>query len=923
LTKLRVYEYAKQLDMSSKEIITILNRLNVEVNNHMSVMDQEMINQVEKFFSDVKSRAAARMENQSGGQRETDGARDRKAPEVRNMSASASTATAGRDSAAQVAPQTANIVNANPSANVSSIRQEPQAQPVRTDQSQQARVSSAPTGGQNASSHQRPQGNQNRQGEARPYQGSRDTRSGDNRSAPRGGASAQGGQGGGRPQGSTSSSTGQRVNRPPGSNDGRSSGPNRSGNAGGSGQYANRTQTARSNGSGSQPFGQKSTSTQGGLAGRGQGGRPANGKASNNPRTEKTGRTSDHNTEDRFDRNKRAGSKWSGDSRDSGRRGSAGRSGNRRQSQSSPIVEVPRKVVVQTPITVGELAKEFRKEASEVIKKLIFLGVMVTINQEIEPEAIILLASEFNIEVTVKDPIDENAEDMLIGAQNAEAMTGRPPVVTIMGHVDHGKTTLLDAIRETKVTATEAGGITQHIGAYQVEANEKKITFLDTPGHAAFTSMRARGAQVTDVTVLVVAADDGVMPQTVEAIHHAKAANVPILVAVNKMDKPGANPDRVKQELMEHGLVAEEWGGDTIFVPVSALKREGLDQLLEMIILVSEISELKADPTARPRGTVIEAKLDRGRGPVTTVLVQDGMLKIGDIVVVGQTFGRVRAMYNDHGRRVKEVGPSEPAEIIGLSDVPNAGDLFVVYDDERKARSLADKRTAKHRAETLGTHSRVTLDDLQKQIAEGIVKDLNVIIKGDVHGSVEAIVDALGKIDIETVRVRCLHAAVGAITESDVTLAEASGAIILGFNVRPETNAAKLADAQNVEIRQYRVIYDIINEIEAALKGMLDPVYKEVIVGRAEVRQTFKVSRIGTIAGCLVVEGKLVKNNEARVIRNGIVVHEGKLDSLKRFKDDVREVANGYECGVTFERFHDLKEGDIVEMYALEAVKVE
>lgn len=590
--------------------------------------------------------------------------------------------------------------------------------------------------------------------------------------------------------------------------------------------------------------------------------------------------------------------------------------------QAPRVPEVPKSIEIDGPLTVGELAKKMKKETAEVIKKLMSLGIMATINQEIDTDAVSLVGSDFGIEVIVKEPVDEEALDMLMEDEDQSALEERSAVVTIMGHVDHGKTTLLDAIRETNVTASEAGGITQHIGAYQVDINGKKITFLDTPGHAAFTTMRARGAQVTDITILVVAADDGVMPQTVEAINHAKAANVPIIVAVNKIDKPGANLDRVKQELTEHGLVAEDWGGDTIFVNVSALKKEGLDNLLEMILLVSEMLELKANQKARPRGTVIEAELDKGRGPVATVLVQNGTLNVGDIIVAGTAYGRVRAMVNDKGRRVKSAGPSVPVEILGLDEVPSAGDLFVVYDDERKARLLTEKRSNKQRQEQMGTNSRVTLEDLYKQIKEGEIKELNLIIKADVQGSVEALAGSLEKIEVEGVRVRVLHRGVGAITESDVLLASASNAIVIGFNVRPEPNTVQKAEIDNVDIRLYRVIYNAIEEIESAMKGMLDPEYKEVVMGRVEVRQTFKVSKVGTIAGCYVTEGKINRNHEVRVIRDGVVVFEGKIDSLKRFKDDVREVATGYECGITLERFNDIKEGDIVEPFVIETVKV-
>jgi translation initiation factor IF-2 len=490
-----------------------------------------------------------------------------------------------------------------------------------------------------------------------------------------------------------------------------------------------------------------------------------------------------------------------------------------------------------------------------------------------------------------------------------------------MGHVDHGKTTLLDAIRETRVTEGEAGGITQHIGAYQVEIKHKKITFLDTPGHEAFTMMRARGAKVTDITILVVAADDGVMPQTVEAINHAKAANVPIIVAVNKIDKPDANVDRIKQELSTHGLVCEEWGGDTIFVNVSAKQRTNLDELLEMILLVAEVQELRANPAALARGTVIEAELDKGRGPVARVLVQSGTLKIGDPLVAGNTFGRVRAMVNDKGRRLKEVGPSTPVELTGLNGVPHAGDQFIVFENESKAREIADKRSISFRQENLGKNTKVTLDDLFTHIKDGDIKELNVIIKADVQGSVEALRGSLEKIDIEGVRVRIIHTGAGAITESDIILASASSAIIIGFNVRPEPAAKMTADEENVDIRLHSIIYNVIAEIESAMKGMLDPIYKENIIGQAEVRNIIKISKVGNIAGCMIINGKVTRNAGVRLIRDGVVVFEGKIDALKRFKDDAKEVAQGYECGISLDGYHDIKELDIIEAYLMETVE--
>ncbi len=572
-------------------------------------------------------------------------------------------------------------------------------------------------------------------------------------------------------------------------------------------------------------------------------------------------------------------------------------------------------------MTVGEAAKLLHKDASEVIKKLLFLGVMATINQELEIDAILLLAAEFGVEVEVKIPVEEDKFELVEEKDDEADLLERPPVVTIMGHVDHGKTTLLDSIRKTNVTEGEAGGITQHIGAYQVEIHGKKITFLDTPGHEAFTSMRARGAQVTDITILVVAADDGVMPQTIEAINHAKAAKVPIIVAVNKIDKPDANADRIMQELTEYELVPEAWGGDTIFCNVSAKQRIGLENLLDMILLVAEVQELKANPNKRARGTVIEAELDKGKGPVARVLIQHGTLKIGDSFVAGNCFGRVRAMVNDKGKKLKEAGPSTPVEITGLTEVPQAGDPFMAFEDERKARAIAEKRAVTQRQAEMGANARVTLDDLYKHIKDGEIKDLNVIIKGDVQGSVEALKGSLAKIDIEGVRVKILHNGVGAITESDVILASASNAIVIGFNVRPEPQAKLTAEQEKVDIRLHNVIYNVIDEIEAAMKGMLDPVYKENVIGHAEVRNVFKVSKVGTIAGCMVTSGKISRNAEARLIRNGIVVYEGKIDSLKRFKDDAREVAQGYECGISLERFNDIKEGDTIEAFVMETVE--
>jgi translation initiation factor IF-2 len=572
-------------------------------------------------------------------------------------------------------------------------------------------------------------------------------------------------------------------------------------------------------------------------------------------------------------------------------------------------------------ITVKDLADKMKRPTSDIIKPLMKIGIMATINQEVDFYTASNIAESFDIIVEPADEIDILEEAFKEDEDDDANLVERPPVVVVMGHVDHGKTSLLDSIRKSHVTEGEAGGITQHIGAYTVNINNKPITFLDTPGHEAFTAMRMRGAQVTDIAILVVAADDGVMPQTIEAINHAKAANLEIIVAINKIDKPSANPDRVKQELTEYGILTEDWGGSTICVPVSATQKTGIDQLLEMILLVAEIRELKANPNKRARGTVIEAKLDKGRGPVATVLVQDGSLKIGDPIVIGSCYGRIRAMTDDKGTRVKKVGPSIPVEIIGLNDVPMAGDMFYVAQSERHARQVSESVHAQGREDMIkNTPQKVSLDDLFNQIKSGNVKELNIIIKADVQGSVEAVKNSLERLSNDEVRIRTIHGGVGAITESDVMLASASNAIIIGFNVRPENMAKSVADAEKVDMRLYRIIYNAIEDITTAMKGLLDPVFKEKVTGHAEIRQLFKASGVGTIGGSYVTDGKIARNSKVRIVRNGIVVHEGELGALKRFKDDVKEVNTGYECGLSFNNFNDIKEGDIVEAYIMEEI---
>ncbi|MDN4601158.1 translation initiation factor IF-2 [Paenibacillus sp. F6_3S_P_1C] len=853
--KLRVYEYAKSLNMSSKEIITILKKLDIPVNNHMSVMENGSVGKVEQFFKDIKSTAASKQNN-----------------EAKSVATSSMRSDKTVDS-----NKPAGGVNTPKSNNTSGS-------PVQTkiQQEKQVGMNNRPNSNNNNGS-QRPSGQDSRN-RTNSSQGSSQGGQSSNRPRP-----AQGGQSStaSRPQ-----STGQRPTNSGGGQT-RSAGPNSSG--GNTGAGGNRT------------------GGQGQSSGQGQrrGGQGNSGNNNNN-----SGNRS----------NSGGGGRRYDDNRGGNFRGNRGGKNNRNRNQQQyqqreKIDNTPKKIIVRGDMTVGETAKLLHKDASEVIKKLIAMGVMATINQELDIETILLLAGEFGVEVEVKIVLEDDRFETLEENDEPADLQSRPPVVTIMGHVDHGKTTLLDAIRSTNVTGGEAGGITQHIGAYQVEINNKKITFLDTPGHEAFTAMRARGAQVTDITIIVVAADDGVMPQTVEAINHAKAAGLPIIVAVNKIDKPGADPDKVKQELTNYELVPEEWGGDTIFVNVSAKQRMGLEGLLEMILLVAEVNEYKANPDKRARGTVIEAELDKGRGPVARILVQHGTLKVGDAFVAGNCFGRVRAMVNDKGRRLKEAGPSTPVEITGLTEVPGAGDPFMVFEDERKARSIADKRAITQRESDLGTNTRVTLDDLFQHIKDGEIKDLNVIIKGDVQGSVEALKGSLAKIEVEGVRVKIIHSGAGAITESDIILAAASNAIVIGFNVRPDNQAKSTADQEQVDIRLHRVIYSVIEEIEQAMKGMLDPIYKEKVIGHAEVRSTFSISKVGTIAGCMVTSGKITRSAEARVIRDGIVLYEGKLDSLKRYKDDAKEVAQGYECGITLDKYNDLKEGDVIEAFIMETVQ--
>ncbi|WP_026683665.1 translation initiation factor IF-2 [Heyndrickxia coagulans] len=840
MSKIRVYEYAKAHHTSSKEIITKLKQMNIEVSNHMSMIDGETVRKLDTVYS---------------GKNQQDGKKNGQNGPTRNERSTRS--------------ETGDRQGNKPENRTRRENQKPNHGNGQNSKNQ----------GDNGNSRNN---NNNRSGGSNRSDGK--SRTGGNNRNNRNGQTG----GNNRSNGNTQAASNNRNNE-------KSQAASNNRNNGNSQNTSNN----RSNGNTQAAGNNRNNQNSGNSRNNGNNRNSGNGNRSNNGNRGNNGRP--------FNKQKK---------------------NNRKNKNFKPqpqpvqkVKELPEKITFTESLTVAELAKKLYREPSEIIKKLFLLGVAATINQQLDKDAIELIASEYGVEVEEKVIVDQTDLETYFTEDREEDLEVRPPVVTIMGHVDHGKTTTLDSIRHTKVTAGEAGGITQHIGAYQVKVGGKKITFLDTPGHEAFTTMRARGAQVTDITVLVVAADDGVKPQTVEAINHAKAAGVPIIVAVNKIDKPTANPERVMQELTEYNLVPEDWGGDTIFVPISALTGEGIDNLLEMILLVSEVEELKANPNRRALGSVIEARLDKGRGPVATLLVQNGTLRIGDPIVVGHTYGRVRAMVNDLGRRVKEAGPSTPVEITGLNDVPEAGDRFVVFEDEKTARQVGEARKQQavqaHRNET----ARVSLDTLFEQMKHGEMKELNVIVKADVQGSVEALTDALQKIDVEGVNINVIHTGVGAINESDVTLASASNAIIIGFNVRPDNNAKRAAETEKVDIRLHRIIYKAIEEIESAMKGMLDPEYKEKIIGQVEVRQTFKVSRIGTIAGGYVTDGKITRDSGVRVIRDGVVIYEGVIDTLKRYKDDVKEVNQGYECGITIKNFNDIKEGDVIESFIMEEIE--
>ncbi|WP_207696308.1 translation initiation factor IF-2 [Enterococcus sp. DIV0212c] len=873
--KKRIYELAKEINQSSKDVVEKAHALGMDVKNHMGAISSEDESKLRSSFGGNKpanpqQKPVAKPQATQNGQPQTKPAN----------------------------PKPANQNGNRPNQN--QHRPQQNGQQNRPQQNNQ---------NQNRPAQQGQQNNQNRNNQNRNMQGSSQNMT-QNRSN-------QGQQN--RPQ-----QNNQNQNRP--AQQGQQNNQNRN-------TQNNQNRNTQSNTQGTNQNRPTQNTTQNRPAQTGQQNRPQQGQTNQN--SNNTQGNQNRNNTNTGNRNNSFGG---GGGQNRNRNGYNNQNRNRfnkkgkkgkYQESTKPAVparkfrELPDVLEYTEGMNVADIAKKIHREPAEIIKKLFMMGVMVNQNQSLDKETIELLAVDYGMEPQEKVQVDVADIDKFFEPEALveENLVTRPPVVTIMGHVDHGKTTLLDTLRNSRVTSGEAGGITQHIGAYQIDIDGKPITFLDTPGHAAFTSMRARGAGITDITILVVAADDGVMPQTVEAINHAKAAEVPIIVAVNKVDKPGANPDHVKQELSEHGLIPEEWGGDTIFVNISAKFNQNIDELLENILLIAEVEDLKADPTQRAIGTVIEARLDKGKGPVATLLVQQGSLRVGDPIVVGNTFGRVRVMTNDIGRRDKAVGPATPVEITGLNDVPQAGDRFVVFEDEKTARQAGEERGKRAVLEQRSSNNRVTLDNLFESLKEGELKDVNVIIKADVQGTAEALAASLQKIEVAGVRVKIVHSAVGAINESDVTLAAASNAIIIGFNVRPTPQAKQQSDQEEVDIRLHRIIYKAIEEIETAMKGMLDPEFEEKITGQMTVRELYKVSKVGTIAGCYVTEGSIRRDSGVRVIRDGIVIFEGKLSSLKRFKDDAKEVKLGFECGAMVENFNDLKVDDVIEGFVMEEIK--
>ena len=854
--KKRIYELAKEINKSSKDVVDKAQALGMDVKNHMGSISGD---------DEKKLRQAL-----SGG------------------------TTMTTSNTNQARPQNQKPANQKPANQNQTQSQQGQQRPQTNQNCPAGQGQQRPQTNQNrpaGQGQQRPQTNQNRpagQGQQRP-QTNQNRPAGQGQQRPQTNQNRPAGQGQQRPQTNQNRPAGQGQQRPQ-TNQNRPAG-----------QGQQRLQTTQGTSQGQQSNQNRSGGGQGNTQNRG-------------------GRTNNYGNQNRNN---------FGGNQNRNKFNKKGKKGKHQPQSNKPAVpprkfrELPEVLEYTEGMNVADIAKKIHREPAEIIKKLFMMGVMVNQNQALDKDTIELLAADYGMEAEEKVQVDVADIDKFFEPEALveENLVSRPPVVTIMGHVDHGKTTLLDTLRHSRVTSGEAGGITQHIGAYQIDIDGKPITFLDTPGHAAFTSMRARGASITDITILVVAADDGVMPQTIEAINHAKAANVPIIVAVNKIDKPAANPQHVMQELSEYELIPEAWGGETIFVEISAKFGQNIEELLEMVLLVAEVEDLKADPKMRAIGTVIEARLDKGKGPVATLLVQQGTLHVGDPIVVGNTYGRVRVMTNDIGRRDKAAGPATPVEITGLNDVPQAGDRFVVYEDEKTARAAGEERAKRALLEQRAVSSRVTLDNLFESLKDGELKDVNVIIKADVQGSAEALAASLKKIDVEGVRVKIVHSAVGAINESDVTLAAASNAIIIGFNVRPTTQAKQQAESEEVDIRLHRIIYKAIDEIETAMKGMLDPEFEEKITGQMVVRELYKVSKVGTIAGCYVTEGFIRRDSGVRVIRDGIVIYEGVLASLKRFKDDAKEVKLGYECGAMIEKFNDLKVEDVIEGFVMEEIK--
>ena len=929
--KKRVYEFAKEVDQSSKDVVEKAHTLGIDVKNHMGSLSGDDESKLKQAFSSKPEQTT--QAKPSANQHEKPkfhGKSSKNNPNFQNRKGNKDLTQNNRQ-------------NNSANANRSNQGQRPTQSNTNNTQNQGQRPAQSNTNNaQRQNQGQRP-AQSNTNNAQRQNQGQRPTQSNTNnaqrqnqgqRPNTQGSANnAQRQNQGQRPNTQGSANNAQRQNqgqRPAQSNtnnaqrQNQGQRPNTQGNANNA-QRQNQGQRSNTQGNANntqrQNQGQRSNTQ--GSANNAQ--RQNQGQRSNTQGGTTQGGNQNRSNYGNQNRNNSFGGNQN---RNKNRFNKKGKKGKYQQSQKPAVPprkfrELPEVLEYTEGMNVADIAKKIHREPAEIIKKLFMMGVMVNQNQPLDKDTIELLATDYGIEPQEKVTIDIADIDRFFDAEesNEENLVSRPPVVTIMGHVDHGKTTLLDTLRHSRVTSGEAGGITQHIGAYQIDINGKPITFLDTPGHAAFTSMRARGASITDITILVVAADDGVMPQTIEAINHAKAAKVPIIVAVNKIDKPGANPQHVMQELSEYELIPEAWGGDTIFVEISAKFNQNIDELLEMILLVAEVEDLKADPTQHGIGTVIEARLDKGKGPVATLLVQQGTMKVGDPIVVGNTYGRVRVMTNDIGRREKTAGPATPVEITGLNDVPQAGDRFAIFDDEKTARAAGEERAKRALLEHRSSSARVTLDNLFESLKEGELKEVNVIIKADVQGSAEALAASLKKIDVEGVRVKIVHSAVGAINESDVTLAAASNAIIIGFNVRPTPQAKQQATAETVDIRLHRIIYKAIEEIETAMKGMLDPEYEEKITGQMTVRETYKVSKVGTIAGCYVNEGSIQRDSGVRIIRDGIVILEGKLASLKRFKDDVKEVKMGFECGAMIENFNDLKVDDVIEGFIMEEIK--